>query len=185
MADVSKSLTEAAEARAEFDHYIRENTVAIVLNLKNIAPSFNTGYHFDSMITFNGKCLFSNADGVFEYGGNAFAGDNIDAYFVLPTTDLGVVNQKRLRSLFAGFESDGVIQAKVSVDGGTEQTYTLSPEGSANKEEGAEGYGKQDEKGRFITIKIMNVDGADFGFDTLDIIPFLLPRKPSRAALGT
>lgn len=184
MATVEKSLTEAAGTQDKFDYYEREDTIGIALNLKNVAPTFYKEFNFDSMITFNGKCLGACEDGIFELGGDTFAGDDIDAYFTLPTTDLGVANQKRIRSIFAGYESDGTMQAKVTMDDGTEQTYNLSPNSAVNAQEGSEGYGKQDEIGRYIKLKVANVDGADFGFDTIDIIPVLLPKKPSRAALG-
>ena len=157
-------------------------------NLKNMASAQFDGVDFKSIMIFDGKCVGANADGLFTIGSNDrdqyinadSTGTAIAASLEPAQADLDISNQKRLRKLYIGHESDGELQVVVKFDGeATGKTFSFSPEGTANKQRSAIVNCRRDQKGRYFSTKIQNVDGCDFSVDTIDGVVAILGRKPS------
>jgi hypothetical protein len=104
---------------------------------------------------------------------------NIDSIIELPLTDFGISHQKRLRSIYVGYETAGTLKLTVSNDEGNEREYILPPLKAGNLEHGGKVLINRDGKGRYWKLKIENVDGCDFSLDMIEIILTVLARKPS------
>ena len=157
-------------------------------NLSNMASAQWDGFNFKSVCQLNGVCLGANTDGIFVLGSSDTdqyidadnTGSEIDAYFELPKTDLGISNSKHIRSGYVGHESDGELRVTIKLDDeATGFTDSMSPEGTENKQRSGEIRGRRDHYGRYFTTKVQNTNGCDFSVDSIEVIPVILGRKPS------
>lgn len=159
-----------------------DERMGIALNLSNKAASQYRNYDFNSMCYFHdGQCwIGADSTGIFKIFQGADDNEtDIDAYFILPTTDLGIQNEKRIRAMYAGAESDGSIKVSLKFDDGSWVDFTATPAGTSNLQRGVMVYGKYTGQGMFVSTKISNVSGSDFGIDRLRITPIVLRRRVS------
>lgn len=155
------------------------NYLTLAVNLKNLAISQYTNYNFNSFAKIGDTHIGFNEDGIYELD-NAQDDDGtaIDAFAELVRSDWGVSNQKRVRTIYIGYEANGVLQLILSTDEATAETYTLTPTLSANKQGSGELHGRRSQKGRHWDIKIANTLGCDFSLDSIHILPTILNSKP-------
>jgi hypothetical protein len=139
-------------------------------------------YNFNSICKFNGAYLGASSSGIFALdSGHTDNGTDIEAFFELVTSDFGSENQKRIRSLYIGYEANGELVLTLTDDEGNSRPYTLTPIFPDGSEHGQKiGVGR-DGKGRYWMVKIENVGGADFSVDKILAIPVVLGRKPAGA----
>jgi len=163
-----------------------DDRLGIMLNLANLAPSQYLEYNFNSMCELDGKFYGTNSDGIWSLGDedydnyvDANTKDEIDAWFELLTTDFGLPNQKRLRRAYIGYETDGSIILKVKDDDANERSYTLTAITGTDLQEGAKVSIGRDGKGRYWNFRIENVSGSYFAIDSIDLVAFILGKKPS------
>jgi len=180
MADITMIFDEDAPF-PELECHLENGTVLDSLclhcNLGNGAPSQFINYPFKSLCVFNDKILAAGPGGLFTIEGNEDNGGTIEAYAKLPTTDLGMSNQKRLRKMYVGYESDGEVDITVQLDERPGHDFRLSP--TSSFQHGAELNGRRDQKGRYLSLTIKNIDGSDFSIDSIDALINILGRKPS------
>jgi hypothetical protein len=162
---------------SHFDNGTEFDSLCLHCNLSNVAATQFINYPFKSLCVFNDKILAAGPDGLFTIEGNKDNGGDIEAYAKLPTTDLGSSNQKRIRKMFVGYESNGNVDIGVQVDEMPGHDFRLRP--TANGQHGSELNGRRDQKGRYLSITIKNVDGSDFSIDSIDALVNILGRKPS------
>ena len=144
--------------------------------LSNFAVSQYCRYNFNSLC---GK-LAAGEDGIFTLDdAENDAGVTIDSVVELPLTDFGISHQKRLRSIYVGYETEGSLKLTVTNDEGNEREYTLSALKIGNLQHGGKVSVDRDEKGRYWKLKIENIGGCDFSLDMIEVIPVILGRKPS------
>lgn len=160
--------------------------LGMVVNLANLAPTQYLEYNFNSMIKFGDVYLGANEDGIWSLGDNDYDNyvssedkDNISAWVELLTTDFGLPNQKRLRRAYIGYETDGSIILKVKNDDGNERSFTLTKITGSDTQEGAKITIDRDGKGRYWNFRFENVAGSYFAIDSVDLVAFILGRKPS------
>lgn len=159
-----------------------DERLTICLNLKGAQPSQWARYNFNSMAKIGGKYVGANDQGLFALNtGGHDNGDPIDAFLELVTSDWGIAHQKRIRSLYVGFETDGDLIISVKDDDDNERNYVISPHHTANKQHSARVPGSRDGKGRYWSIRIDNVNGSDFSIDMIEVIPIVLNRRPAAA----
>ena len=146
----------------------------LAMCLNNLAVSQYCRYDFDSLC---GK-LAAGENGIFTLDdAETDAGVTIDSIIELPLTDFGISHQKRLRSVYIGYETKGSLKLIVSNDEGNEREYFL--ESTREKQHGEKISIDRDGKGRYWQFRIENIDGCDFSLDVIEIIPVVLGRKPS------
>jgi hypothetical protein len=134
------------------------------------------------MCKFGDKYLGANGNGIFELNSGEFDdGDLIEAIFELLTTDLGSTHQKRIRSMYFGYEADGDLLIIVYDDDSNQRNYILSPNHADNEQASAKVSIGRDGKGRYWTFRIENISGADFSIDSIELVPIILNRKQSGA----
>ena len=146
-------------------------SLGLSMCLNNLAVSQYCRYNFVSLC---GK-LAAGKDGIFTLDdAEDDAGVTIDSVVELPLTDLGASYQKRLRSIYVGYEAEGSLLLKVSNDDGNEREYTLAT--TSNNQHGGKVSIGRDGKGRYWQLRIENVNGCDFSLDMIEIIPIILRR---------
>jgi hypothetical protein len=154
--------------------------LGLCVELTGARASQYVGYDFNSMCRFGDVYLGAGDDGLMVLdSGQLDAGEKIDAFFELPTSDFGIENQKRLRSAYLGCETNGELMLTIKDDDGTERSYLVSPIHSGNHQHMIKvGIGRNG-KGRYWMMRIDNVNGADFSIDSLTIVPIVLNRRPA------
>ena len=169
------SLTLEAIAYVEEPEYL-----GLSVCLNNLAVSQYCNHKFDSMVKFGGKYLAAGRDGIFTLDdAETDGGATIDSIVELPLTDFGISHQKRLRSIYIGYETEGSLKLTVTNDEGNEREYTLTALKTGNIQHGGKVSVNRDGKGRYWKLKIENVNGCDFSLDMIEVIPVILWRKPS------
>jgi len=108
------------------------------------------------------------------------AGTPISGYFKLPRTDFGIENEKRLRSMYVGYETDGSLLITITPDEDTtrSQDFTLTGRIDTQKQHSGRIALRRDLRGRYFDFKIANVNGSDFSIDSIKIVITVLGRKP-------
>jgi len=165
---------EATSYRVESEY------LGIAMRLNNLAISQYCRYDFDSMVKFGDTYLGAGEEGLFTLeDADTDDGVDIDAIIEFPTTDFGISHQKRLRSIYIGYETEGSLKLTVTNDEGNEREYTLTALKTGNIQHGGEVSVNRDRKSRYLKLKIENVDGCDFSLNMIEAIITILARKPS------
>lgn len=156
-----------------------DDRLGICLGLEQVALSQYANYNFNSMCKFGSLYLGANEDGIFLLDvADSDGGDDILAYFRTALTDFGSTNQKRLRKLYFGYETDGKLEVRVGVDEGDDREFELHPRHSNNREHSQKVSIGRDGKGRYWDLEVRNVDGADFSVDEVTALAVILGSKP-------
>jgi len=156
--------------------------LGLCLQLERSALSQYANYNFNSMCKFNGAYLGANENGIFVLDSGDLDGTSqIEAFFELLTSDWGIEHQKRIRSVYVGYETNGQIMVKAKDDDDNQREYILEPNHLDNKQHGAKLPGDRNGKGRYWMIRVENINGSDFSIDSIKVLPVILNRKPSGA----
>ena len=156
--------------------------LGLCLQLDRMAVSQYANWNFNSMTEFNGRYLGANENGIFVLADGDLDGTSeIPAFFELLTSDWGIENQKRVRSMYVGYETNGRLKFTVKDDDGNDTEYILEANHLDNAQHGAKLPGSRKSKGRYWMLRIDNMNGADFSVDNIRILPVILGKKPSSA----
>jgi len=146
----------------------------IAFNPKVDAGTQFTNYNFTDFVTIGGVTYGLNSDGMFSLDTKADDnGTDIDAYFAIVMTNLGISNQKRVRSGIISGEG-GEIKVIIIFDDDSEHTEFVTPSGTG----AGIFHGIRTQKGEYFQLKIQNIDGSDFSIDQIDVRPLILGLKP-------
>ena len=92
---------------------------------------------------------------------------------------MGLAHQKRIRSLYVGYWTDGDLKLSVSFDDDTAIERTLSQiDAKDSRAHGHKVPFTRSGKGRFITFTLENIDGADFTLADIRAVLIALSRRP-------
>lgn len=154
--------------------------ICLCLNLEGSQLSQYANYNFNSVCEFNGVNLGASDSGIFVLdSGDLDGSTEIEAFFELVTTDFGIANQKRIRSVYLGYETNGDLLLTVKDDDGNERRYSVEPNHENNEEHTAKINIGRDGKGRFWMFRIDNLNGSDFSADSIEAVPVILGKRPS------
>ncbi|MDX9893853.1 MAG: hypothetical protein RBS34_00305 [Desulfofustis sp.] len=146
--------------------------VTIDTNIRLEAPAQYTNYAFDSMCQHpDGFYLGANENGLFLLDGVDDNGTAIEASFTLPLDDLGSHMHKRLRFLYLGLEGNGDVLVTVSfdeLDDTHEITFSIPQE---HQQTGLMRPVSRAVFGRYLRLKVENVNGSVFALDSIDVVP--------------
>jgi len=153
--------------------------LVLATELTLIASSQYLNYNFSSMVKFGNRYYGGNSDGLFELETGDLDNDsNIEAYFKLITTDFGVSNLKRMRSIFVRGVSDGKLLFTVEDDEENERTYPLdNVKATATGQKVPIG---RDGKGVYWSVKVSNYEGSNFSINSMDALMLFLKTTNTR-----
>lgn len=150
-----------------------EEIIGYALNLPSLGLSSYDGYNFNSFARI-GNRLFGAADGgLYLLEGTTDNGKMIDAYTTFPLNDMGVDNDKRLRTIYYSGSADGMLRLHVTGNESTERRRDFTPNNRKGKVAVPIG---RDEKAEWWQIKLSNVRGADFEMNSLESFNIILGR---------
>jgi len=157
---------------------VAEVILAMALELSIFAFSKYSNYRFNSMCKFGDVYLGCTDAAIYRLDNDDDAGADIDAYFESAVTDLGLVNQKRIRKVYLGGESKGELKITTKDAEGNAREYTVDPWQQGQQQVGAKTAIGRDGKARFWGFRVENVSGCDFAVDSIDAGIVVLAKKP-------
>jgi hypothetical protein len=155
--------------------------LGICVQLETLAASQYSGWSFNSLVEFNGQVVGFGPDGVCELGGETDNGTQIAALVDLPTTDLGLFEDKRLEAVRLGGQSSGSVKLTFTPDETTanQQTVTIGAVRSGEAEHTRTSILRRvrNADGAYWRVRIENVIGGDFSLDGLQLLVAVLKRR--------
>lgn len=152
----------------------------IVFDTNIAAQNATTQYldfEFNSIVKFENKFLCSGDTGLFRLEGTSkiFSSEDLTyiptvCYFEPVTMDFGISNQKRLRSVYIGYESDGNLTLKVSTELSAVESYTLPA--TTTGQHARKVSINRSLKGRYWTFQIYG-SGVVFAIDHIEVLPIV------------
>jgi len=159
-----------------------EGYVGWVMNTEGRQPlSEYQNYEFNSFAEMGGSYYAASEHGVYTLDGSDDDGDPIDASLKTLKLSFGTSRQKRLRSAYLGYTADGRLLLRVkAVDSNDGQLVehwfeALNLPADAPREQRinlAMGM-----KSRYWQFELVNINGADFEIDELEMHPLVLSRR--------
>lgn len=134
-------------------------------------------FPFNSMAYAYGKYYAAAENGVYLMEGDDDDGVNISAMLKTGLEDLGERRMKRINEVFLGVLTSGQLVLKVTADeegARTEWWYNVVDHGDASNHRVKVGRGLQ---AVYYGFELVNVDGADFDLDNLQLYPLTLSRR--------
>ena len=150
--------------------------ITLLLNTHNFAAAQFFNHQANSAVLFNGKLLFARSTGVFESTGDNDGYETvedeqvsipIDAWAVLPVTDLEYNGKKTPRSLIVDGYINGQLQFSITDEKQVTQSY---PTEEMLSYDGTKVALRSDQRSRLFKLKVANVDGADFSIKNIDLV---------------
>jgi len=153
--------------------------LTICLDMKAVAPSQYTNFTFNSMMWFGDVLVGAGDNGLVILDGELDLTTKIDSYFVPVNTDFDEPRQKRITKLGVFGYSEGNLKATIIYDG-YESSYSnnsivaLGTQANQMLEFPINGV----DNGRFVSVKIQNLNGADFAIDSVDANLVMMTNYP-------
>jgi len=156
----------------------REECLVICTELSSFASTQYNNFNFNSMCKFGDNYLGCNELGIFKLDGDTYNNIQIDAFFELLLSDFGIINQKRVRELYIGYETSGSLIFTLKTDDGNEKTYVMTAKKGNQRQHGGKIRISRIDKGRYWALKIENVDGCDFSVDSIKGMVIVHEKEP-------
>lgn len=147
------------------------------INAENAAVSRYLRMPANSMCQMNGKTYVANAGGIYEYGADDDAGQDIRASVQWPKTDFQDGRTKRMEVARFGVKTAGRMRLKAMANEDTPHYYLLMP--ASDKMKGTRVPIGKGMAGRYWSMRLDNVAGCDFELDSAEFLPV-----PSRQRHG-
>ena len=143
----------------------------------NQAISTYSNYNFNSIACFNGTYLGATDTGIYPLTGDTDNGTDIDASIKTGSMNFGDTIIKYARDVWITFRSDGNLTLSIFVDEDTtttiqKQTTIVSDTIIEERLKPPRGL-----RGRFYTVELKNLSGADFDIDSLNMLVESIHRK--------
>jgi hypothetical protein len=139
--------------------------LTICLSLNRVAISQYANYNFNGLCRFNDITLGGNSNGLYRILTGDTDGDSnttIDAHFRTGPTGFGVENEKKLRKIYCSMRSTGRMKFAVSADGKEDVVRDVTPHDAGLRIIHQEIAGGRDIRGKYLDLKVSNVQGSDF-----------------------
>ncbi len=151
-----------------------------VLDSSALAPTEYQGFDFNSMTTFNGVNYAAKSDGIYKLEGSTDDGAAIAAAITLGQDDFGTSYEKKVERAYLGLRNDGSMVLKaILLDPATQQKteywYELTSVSATIRKERIKL--PKGLKAHYWQFELVNVQGADFELDTMEIYPLILTRR--------
>lgn len=177
LAEILENATAAVSLRLPDEGY-----VGWVMNTEGRQPlSEYRNFNFNSFAEIDDTYYAAGETGIYRLEGGTDDGDPIDASLKTLMLDFGTSRMKRLRSAYLGYTADGRLMLRVkavnSGDGELVEYWfeALDLPADAYREQRlplAMGM-----RSRYWQFELVNVDGADFEVDEMELHPVVLTRR--------
>lgn len=145
----------------------------------NMPVSQYQNYGFNSFAEVGGEYFAASDDGLYRLGADQDDGQPIDAAVGSMMLDLGTSRQKRVQAAYIGYTASGRIVLKVrSEDDGevVEDWFEAQQQTAAAPRNQMVRVGRG-LRSRYWQFELVNVQGADFELDSLEMYPITLNRR--------
>ena len=152
-----------------------EEEYALCMNLGNTVVSEFGNYNFKGICKFGDLLLGGNENGLFKLDdGDTDGEDNISAWVKTGPTDFGVEEEKRLRKVYVSYRTNGSMKMSIEADGkdGIFQEIIASNTDLAMIHQKVSG--GRDIRGKYLDLKLENMDGADFLINEVKAVLIIL-----------
>ena len=148
------------------------------MNLSNQAISTYSNYNFNSIACFNGTYLGATDTGIYPLSGDTDNGTDIDSKIKTGSMDFGENIIKYISDVWITHRTDGYLTLVIFVNEDPnisfeKQTYIVSDKIREEWIKPPLGL-----RGRFYTVELKNLSGADFDVDSLSLLVELIRRTP-------
>jgi hypothetical protein len=151
-----------------------EEYVVWVANADTFAHSQYAHFNFNSMCRLANRYYGANEDGIFLLEGADDAGQDIQYFATLPTTEFGHSGLKRLPRAYMGFSNAGDMHLKIVVPGGQEYVYRFNGTPAGQTEALAKiGRGIVS---RYFTFDLYNYEGGEVELERIEFSPLYMRR---------
>lgn len=159
------------------------STLALRINTKLAALSQYSNFNFTSVCYYNGVLLGANNGGIFSVNQDTDLGDNINSFFEIFGADFNSNYRKFIRSSTISGVFDKI---SVSVVADSVECTSHDSLYDATVEQKSVSIDmNKDDRGKYIGIKISNIDGSDFSIDGVSLVAGLVQKySPSEAIVG-
>ncbi len=159
---------------AEGNRY-KTNSFGLILNTENNGLSEYYNYRFNSFAFFNGQYLGANENGIYVLLGDNDDGSNINAEVKTSLSDYNDSYQKRIHNVVLGIDTDDTMAVSINNEQYQDNKSDLVVSGQV----GLGNYkykANKGMKGRYWSVKVKNVSGADFSLDNIKAMVEILSR---------
>lgn len=143
----------------------------------NGATTQYSDFEMNSMVKFGNEFLCAGPSGLFKLDGttkmfstNPNTENNITSFFEPVTMDFGISSQKRLRSVYFGYEAEGNITLTISTELSSAQEYILPA--TELKQHARKVNINRSLKGRYWTFQVSG-DNVYFAIDSIQVLPIV------------
>jgi len=147
------------------------------MNLFNQTISTYSNFNFNHLANFNGTYLGATDTGIYVLGGSKDNGTEIDAKIKTGSIDFGDTFIKYARDVWITHRTDGTLKLRIYVDEDSTapvEKHTTIVNSNMTEERLKPPRGL---RGRFYTLELRNVGGADFDIDSLSLLVESIKRK--------
>jgi len=142
--------------------------LVLSLNLQNFAATQYAGYDFDSCcVTDKKQILGANPQGIFKLEEPDHDEGDINWFFVLPTSDLHLSNQKRIRRINVGGKAENDLQFSLAADDNDEHNIQVAMDKKNMSQCAGRGTGRRDKFGKYWSVKVSGT--KDFSLDSIGL----------------
>lgn len=137
--------------------------IVLDTNVKANASTQYTNFNYNSMVSFKGNFFCANSSGLYKITGGDDDNTNIISYFEPLTTDFGIDEEKRIRSVYLAMEADGDMSLKVTTELSSQETYAIPV---SSGQQARKINIKRTQKGRWWTFQIYG-NGVIYSIDEI------------------
>jgi hypothetical protein len=147
------------------------------MNLFNQIISTYSNFNFNSIACFNGTYLGATDTEIYPLGGDTDNGSDIDSRIKSGSMDFGNTFMKYAKDVWITHRTSGILRLIIYVD--EDSTTTIEKRTTIINSNMTEERLKPPRglKGRFYTVELRNVGGADFDIDSLGLLVESIKRK--------
>ena len=152
-----------------------DDRLTLCLSLGQAAPSQFGNFNFKGMCKFGDILLGGNEDGMFTLESGDLDGTaKIDAHIRTGPTDFGAEEEKRLRRAYVSLRTNGRMMMSVSADGKDDVKQEITPHNTNLDMIHQKVTGGRDIRGKYLDLKLENVNGADFTINEVKAVLIVL-----------
>lgn len=140
------------------------------MNVANESTGTYSGWSFNSFAYWNGVYLGATSSGIYALGGDYDDTATISATIEQGPIDFGKTRQTYLRDVWMTYRTDGYMRFTFSVDEDTSTEVTRDTQITSDRMEEEKIKVPRGLLGRYFTIKLQNLSGADFDIDAMSMM---------------
>lgn len=161
--------SETADYTASPENPLNEPFYGWTMNADTTTPSRYYRLPATSMCQHDGKTYVTTAAGIYEFGAEDDAGQDIRASVQFPKTDFSTALTKRMEVAYFGVKSDGRLRLKLVANDDDPRYYVIQPTNDGLK--GTRVTIGKGMAGRYWAARLDNVAGSDLELDSAEFLP--------------